>query len=258
MSRKKVKKIEVSLKEGEKRRIKKPVVPEQNQRIHDIIEHVLFINDVVIAKKLGFDKSYISQIKNGIVPVSKSFLRKFCAAYGVNPEWIMKGIGEPFFDKTPADKIKETFSRYAAESPPQTLTPELPSIANQLKIIPVHKSINSPAVIDNLYIYTSMLPPSAYNKPLLAFEFISSRISIDPEHAGNYIAIVDVTERIINDLVGHLVAFQSNNDIFVRAVKKIGNRHILVSIFNSGDEPIPAKSVDILGKVVLVIRRAID
>ncbi len=44
-----------------------------------------------IAQKTGYNKSSISEILNGKVPLSEKFIKVFCSEFGVNSDYIIKG-----------------------------------------------------------------------------------------------------------------------------------------------------------------------
>ncbi|HPE40759.1 MAG TPA: LexA family transcriptional regulator [Bacteroidales bacterium] len=67
------------------------------ERIRKLVKWYIFQNygknDAEIAERLGYEKSYFSQIVNGKVPVSKSFVNKLCALdQNINKVWI-SGVG---------------------------------------------------------------------------------------------------------------------------------------------------------------------
>lgn len=50
-----------------------------------------------VAEVLGYTESGLSQILNGKVPVSRSFIKKIYDLYpNINEEWLLNGVGEMF------------------------------------------------------------------------------------------------------------------------------------------------------------------
>lgn len=56
-----------------------------------------------IAEKTGYNKSSISEILNGKVPLSDKFIQIFAAKYNVNEIWIYTGEGEVFNNSKPSE-----------------------------------------------------------------------------------------------------------------------------------------------------------
>ena len=51
-------------------------------------------NDTDLAKKLGYTKSFLSQILNGKTPISEKFIKSLCDADpNINKVWILTGEG---------------------------------------------------------------------------------------------------------------------------------------------------------------------
>lgn len=96
---------------------------EQNNlaiRIVDLREKAN-MNQVELAKKMGFDKSTMSKIENGTRKVSSDELRKLSKIFNVSADYLL-GNGNESSEKTADLADKETIFTYEGkEIPPEDL-----------------------------------------------------------------------------------------------------------------------------------------
>lgn len=83
---------------------------EINDRIKQIRKH-LRLSQPEFGKRLGVSRDVIANIDRDAVEPKMLFLEHLCQVYKVNPDWLLHGEGEMFFD-SPEDKDEDELADF--------------------------------------------------------------------------------------------------------------------------------------------------
>ena len=83
---------------------------EINERIKQIRKH-LRLSQPEFGKHLGVSRDVIANIDRDAVEPKMIFLEHLCQVYKVNPDWLLHGEGEMFFD-SPEDKDEDELADF--------------------------------------------------------------------------------------------------------------------------------------------------
>ena len=94
---------------------------EINERIKQIRKH-LRLSQPEFGKHLGVSRDVIANIDRDAVEPKMIFLEHLCQVYKVNPDWLLHGEGEMFFD-SPDDKdydeLEDFFNAVLSDKKPE-------------------------------------------------------------------------------------------------------------------------------------------
>jgi transcriptional regulator with XRE-family HTH domain len=141
----------------------------ENEQVKKVVatlrEKGIVKNDSDIAESLDYSRSTISEILNGTSGVSRKFLDKFCAEYGVSRAYITSGTG----DKFESEQIEQL--SHVAES--------------RVRYISGGEHLFMYAPLINQYAYAGYL--NGYSDEEYLTELPRAPFNVDREHKGNYV-----------------------------------------------------------------------
>lgn len=88
-----------------------------NERTKVLRKNYLKLTMDEFGKRLGVQKSAISKIETGKVSLSDQMFLSICREFGVSPEWLRDGIGEPFKEVTRNKRIEGFVEDILANEP---------------------------------------------------------------------------------------------------------------------------------------------
>lgn len=103
----------------------------ENERLRHLRRDLLHISAEVFASRIGVTRSAITNIERGFRGITAQTLTSVCREFGVSPEWLRDGVGEPFPPRSREEEIA-AFLAAAQNGPPDSIKMRLLSIMARL------------------------------------------------------------------------------------------------------------------------------